>query len=78
MWDAEDECVAQGGHLASIHSDDDKEAIASLGNTNDMWIGFHDSFSEAGCTGQSNDHTEEGGLTESQSAKYHAPWLYQV
>jgi len=61
MWDAEALCHNQGGHLASIHSDADKDAVAALG-PDGAWIGFHDTYAEAGCTGQSNDHTEEGGF----------------
>jgi hypothetical protein len=61
MWDAEALCANNGGHLASVHSDDDKAAIAALG-ANGAWIGFHDTYAEAGCTGQSNDVNEEGGF----------------
>ena len=39
--DAEADCVRQGGHLASIHSDADMELARSLvGNT--AWIGLND------------------------------------
>ena len=55
MWDAETECVRKGGHLASVHSDADVEAIFALGNTyGAAWIGFHDMYVEAGCAGDGN------------------------
>jgi len=61
MWTAEALCHDQGGHLASVHSDADKDAIAALGSDG-AWIGFHDTYAEAGCTGQSNDVSETGGF----------------
>ncbi len=61
MWTAEALCHDQGGHLASVHSDADKDAIAALG-PNGAWIGFHDTYAEAGCTGQANDVGETGGF----------------
>merc|ERR1712127_633134 len=61
MWDAESLCASSGGHLASIHSEDGVAAVGALG-ANGAWIGLHDTYAEAGCTGQSNDHTEEGGF----------------
>ena len=61
MQDAETACTVLGGHLASIHNEDQQAAIGALG-ANGAWIGFHDRHSEAGCTGQSNDVAEEGGF----------------
>ena len=50
MAAAEVECVRAGGHLASIHSDEDNNAVTmSLGGSG-AWIGFHDRFMEAGGT----------------------------
>jgi hypothetical protein len=53
MWNAEQACVREGGHLASIHSEADTEAIALLIAEVEAytWIGFHDGYKEAGCTG---------------------------
>nr|QNH72436.1 toxin candidate TRINITY_DN23930_c0_g1_i1.p1 [Pachycerianthus borealis] len=41
---AEDYCVSQGGHLASIHSEEENQFVASFPlSTNElMWIGFND------------------------------------
>jgi hypothetical protein len=61
MWDAESLCASYAGHLASLHSTDDVAAVGALG-ADGAWIGLHDTYAEAGCTGQSNDHTEEGGF----------------
>ena len=42
---AEDTCVSEGGHLASVHSQANADAIETLvGNT--AWIGFTDSAEE--------------------------------
>jgi hypothetical protein len=53
---AEDYCVAQGGHLASVHSVSDAKTIAGLGMTGSYWIGMHDrdqlTAVEAGCSGE--------------------------
>ena len=60
---AEDWCVRRGGHLASIHSAADQNALQILiGHNADwpnetpwdvdaVWIGFHDIHSEGGCNG---------------------------
>ena len=42
--DAEATCVAEGGHLASIHSKDENDFIHQLSNCTqqDLWIGSHD------------------------------------
>ena len=54
MWDAEAACVADGGHLASMHSDNDKAAIGSrgYGAGSSAWIGLHDVFHESGRKGE--------------------------
>jgi hypothetical protein len=53
MAAAEIACVRDGGHLASIHSDADNEAVKAVGG-GDAYIGFHDMFQEVGCTGDGN------------------------
>eukprot|EP01046_Picozoa_sp_COSAG06_P048316 COSAG06_NODE_7199_length_2587_cov_1.336817_2_plen_116_part_00 len=61
MQEAEAECIRTGGgHLASIHSDAQRDAIAALGV--DVWIGFHDRHSEAGCGGQGH-HLDADEMT---------------
>jgi hypothetical protein len=54
LWEAEAACVEDGGHLASIHSESDRENIASIGYGagSSIWIGLHDSYHEAGCNGR--------------------------
>lgn len=39
--DAEADCVRQGGHLASIHSEAEMETVQSL-VSNTAWIGMND------------------------------------
>jgi hypothetical protein len=48
--DAEAACIANGGHLASVHSDADVDAIAAL-QPNGAWLGLSDLDSECGCDG---------------------------
>ena len=45
--------MSQGGHLASIHSQANVDAIAALGAPN-AWIGFNDIVREVGCMGVGN------------------------
>ena len=40
--DAERHCVEQGGHLASVHSDQEKDFILSLVHSVKFWIGGND------------------------------------
>eukprot|EP01045_Picozoa_sp_COSAG04_P009759 COSAG04_NODE_577_length_12466_cov_81.128568_1_plen_807_part_10 len=47
-WAVEAMCQDAGGHLASIHSDADRDAINAL-SPGEAWIGFHDTYTEAGC-----------------------------
>ena len=56
--EAEAACVAEGGHLASIHSDEQMTAIAAaiprggfVGIEMRLWIGLNDIEEEAGCSG---------------------------
>eukprot|EP01046_Picozoa_sp_COSAG06_P030581 COSAG06_NODE_2913_length_6099_cov_4.730500_2_plen_842_part_00 len=54
--DAEAECVRDGGHLASLHSQADQETVHRLRNahgatTTHVWIGFHDRDDEQGSDG---------------------------
>lgn len=48
--DAEGVCQAHGGHLVSIHSDDDGDAVVafveSVSTTSRVWIGGNDLVSE--------------------------------
>jgi len=52
FWDAEADCQKRGGHLASIHSEDQQKAIAygsfasSNGVWSNWWIGLNDVDSE--------------------------------
>ena len=62
---AEDECLRQGGHLASAHSQSDADVIQALiggAGLGTAWIGFHDRDQEAGCT--DDRHEGIGGLIE--------------
>ena len=53
MLEAEVACVRMGGHLASIHSDADNEAVSAAGGQG-AYIGFHDIFTEVGCASDGN------------------------
>jgi hypothetical protein len=53
MSAAEIACIRMGGHLASIHSDADNQAVMDAGGA-DAYTGFHDMLEEAGCTGDGN------------------------
>ena len=55
MAAAEVACIKMGGHLASIHSDAANEAVFAAGGS---YIGFHDIFTEVGCTGDGNDSAD--------------------
>eukprot|EP01046_Picozoa_sp_COSAG06_P025369 COSAG06_NODE_2128_length_7534_cov_2.020713_2_plen_857_part_00 len=61
-WEeAEDACVVDGGHLASIHSEEENSEVYGLMSQSSAygaWIGFHDRHVEAGCTGQGNDPSD--------------------
>ncbi|XP_060890629.1 galactose-specific lectin nattectin-like [Labrus mixtus] len=52
-WDdAEDSCIEQGGNLASIHSDEDYNALRNLVKTStgidkQTWVGGYDAVKEA-------------------------------
>ena len=46
---AEIECVRSGGHLASIHSTAQNDAVKTLAGSEPVWLGFHDLHREAGC-----------------------------
>ena len=49
---AEDDCVARGGHLASLHGPHDTAVIAQIVPDGvSAWIGFHDRDQESGCNG---------------------------
>ena len=39
---AEADCVRRGGHLASIHSNAENDAIRALCHPDECWIGFND------------------------------------
>ena len=63
---AEDECLRKGGHLASVHSDSDRDLIQALiqgAGTGNVWIGFHDRAQEAGCTATDRNQGN-GGANE--------------
>ena len=63
---AEDECLRKGGHLASVHSDSDRDLIQALiqgAGTGSVWIGFHDRAQEAGCTATDRNQGN-GGANE--------------
>ena len=47
--DAEFNCILAGGHLASLHSQDDQDLLNDM-VANTAWIGYHDRSAEAGCT----------------------------
>jgi hypothetical protein len=47
MQEAELACVSLGGHLASVHSDAQRDAIGAIGANS--WIGLNDMHREAGC-----------------------------
>ena len=50
--EAEDECIARGGHLASIHGRHDTDVLTQIVPDGvSAWIGFHDRDQEAGCNG---------------------------
>ena len=51
--EAEAACAAEGGHLASIHSDEQMSAIAAAvpRGFGGLWIGLNDIEEEAGCSG---------------------------
>jgi hypothetical protein len=60
MQTAEDVCVRQGGHLASVHNEADQNAIEILvaadadraaWDADAAWIGLHDMDTEGGCNG---------------------------
>ena len=38
-YDARDECLNQGSHLASVHSDDEQEFMYTEFSSHDTWIG---------------------------------------
>ena len=47
---AEDACIMKGGHLASVHSQDDQDIIdALIPDGGRAWLGFHDRHEEGGC-----------------------------
>ena len=48
--DAEKDCNIKGGHLASIHSDEENALIQGLPQGNLIWIGGSDSAVEVGFT----------------------------
>ena len=49
IWEAEFQCITLGGHLASLHSQEDQDLVADM-VLGTAWIGYHDRFEEAGCT----------------------------
>ena len=53
MQAAEVACIKLGGHLASVDSDADIEAVSAAGGDG-AYICFHDIFSEVGCAGDGN------------------------
>ncbi len=48
--DAEKDCNYKGGHLASVHSDDENSFIQSLNSSAYLWIGGTDAAVEVGFT----------------------------
>ena len=48
--EAEAACVSQGGHLTSIHSDQENSFLGSATNSNSFWIGANDEASEGSWT----------------------------
>ena len=48
---AEDYCIADGGHLATITSDEDLATLSPLLQDREYWIGLTDSDYEMGCDG---------------------------
>jgi hypothetical protein len=62
---AEFQCIIRGGHLASLHSEDDSQLLDDMIDANgggSTWIGYHDRAAEAGCT--DDRHEGIGGLIE--------------
>ena len=43
---AESHCITLGGHLASVHSDKEKDFILGLSSTKQFWIGGNDEETE--------------------------------
>jgi hypothetical protein len=78
--DAEAACIANGGHLASVHSDADVDAIAAL-QPNGAWLGLSDLDSECGCDGDCflwsdgtpNDYNNWGGQASRTTGKTASP-----
>ena len=62
---AEFQCVILGGHLASLHSQADQDAVDEMITTDSAWIGYHDRAAEAGCT--DDRHQGIGGNIEATS-----------
>ena len=65
MQVGEDTCIRQGGHLASLHSDEDSAAVKALiagAGLGTAWLGYHDRYQEAGCT--DDRHEGIGALIE--------------
>jgi hypothetical protein len=54
MQDAETACTVLGGHLASIHTPEQQQAVGAVGAAG-SWIGLHDRRFEGGCTGQNDN-----------------------
>ena len=62
---AEFNCIVGGGHLASLHSQEDQDLLQSMITGNTAWIGYHDRAAEAGCT--DDRHPGIGGAIEATS-----------
>lgn len=61
--DAEDNCVAAGGHLASVHSQSDQDSMAAL-ITNTAWFGYTDAADQGSFVwvdGSPSDYTNWAG-----------------
>jgi hypothetical protein len=62
--DAEFNCIVGGGHLASLHSQADQDALDAM-VSNTAWIGYHDRAAEAGCT--DDRHPGIGGAVQAET-----------
>ena len=47
--DAENDCKSKGGHMASIHSEDERVFVYNLSGKANIWVGGSDSTIEVSC-----------------------------